>query len=176
MTELEVFFADSATPDVLGLSDDPPPLCIVWVSLGEHSGSGSQLNILVIELTKLNDDAISKFIPPNAPKPKPLGILPARAAPLPAIASNILGLNEARPPAAEIKFGMSPILIAWKAFPIPDNKFSLTPNKFEAKDNPAAIPFGLDLSLINDNASAIKDWLSIVFWLAASMNEINPRP
>ena len=73
------------------------------------------------------------------------------------MAFNILGLNDARLPAAEIKFVILPLLIASKAFPIPDNKFSLTPNMFDAKDNPAAIPFGFPLSFINNNASAIKD-------------------
>ena len=51
-------------------------------------------------------------MPPNAPKPKPLGIIPARDAPLPAIAFNILGLIAAKLPAALIKLGISPILIA----------------------------------------------------------------
>ena len=97
---------------MLGLPVDPPPLCIVCSSLGEHSGSGSQLNSLVIELTNPNAVVMSKFMPPNAPKPKPPGIMPAREAPLPATALKILGLNAARLPTAAIKFGILPVLIA----------------------------------------------------------------
>ena len=66
----------------------------------------------MIELTNVNAVAISKFIPPSAPKPNPLGVKPAREDPLPAIAVKILGLYDARLPAARIKFGMSPVLIA----------------------------------------------------------------
>ena len=81
---------------MLGLPVDPPPLCIVCSSFGEHSGSGSQLNILVMELTKFNALTISKLIPPNAPKPKPPASIPPSAAPPPATAFKILGLNDAK--------------------------------------------------------------------------------
>ena len=65
-----------------------------------------------MELTKFNALTISKFIPPKAPKPKPIGDIPAREAPPPAMALSILGLKDAKPPAAEIKLGISPVLIA----------------------------------------------------------------
>ena len=55
---------------------------------------------------------MSKFIPPNAPKPKPPADNPARDAPLPAIAFKILGLYDARLPAAESQSGILPVLIA----------------------------------------------------------------
>ena len=50
---------------------------------------------------------------------------------------------------------MSPVQIAWKAFPIPVKTFSLTPSRFDAKINQAPIPSGSDLSSINNKASAI---------------------
>ena len=71
---------------------------------------------------------------------------------------------------------MLPDLIAPKAFPIPVKIFSFTPKILDAKTNPAAIPFGFDLSSIKDKASAINCWLFGVFWPAASINETNPRP
>ena len=77
-----------------------------------------------MELTKFNADAISKLIPPNAPKPIPLASAPPpSAAPPPATAFKILGLNAARPPTAEIKSGIPPPLIAAKARPIPPKRF-----------------------------------------------------
>ena len=78
----------------LGFPTLPPPPCIVWVSFGEHSGSGSQLNILVIELTNDNALPISKAIPPSAPKPKLPAIGPANDAPPPIMAFKILELEK----------------------------------------------------------------------------------
>ena len=71
---------------------------------------------------------------------------------------NILGFKDARPPIEETKLGMLPDLIAPKTFPIPVNRPSFTPNMLEAKTNPAAMPFGFDLSSIKDKASAINCW------------------
>ena len=87
--------------------------------------------------------------------PNPPTSAPPSAPPLPATAFNILGLNDARPPIEETKLGMLPDLIAPKTFPIPVNRPSFTPNMLEAKTNPAAMPFGFDLSSIKDKASAI---------------------
>ena len=106
-------------------------------------------------MTNPNALVISKLIPLNEPIPKPPGTPPAKAAPLPAIAFKILGLIDARPPAAESKLGILPDLIAPKALSIPVQTFSLTPKILDAKTNPAAIPFGFDLSSIRDKASAI---------------------